>query len=122
MSCKLTVCSVLDFTTIFNKTILTILFSFVGATNFQSKVKFFISIIQTLGKCVNVLKMLSENNFENEKGKYTIDNNSLGKIDQTGVDDQDSEYKKKKLLNLLEERLQFILKCMIKLAMAKISK
>ncbi|VVC32394.1 Hypothetical protein CINCED_3A025206 [Cinara cedri] len=94
-----------------------------SATNSQSKVKFIISITQTLGKCVNVLKMLSENNSEDEKNKYLIDSNTPDKIEQTGSeDDQDGEYKKKKLLNLLEERLQHILKCMIKLAMAKISK
>lgn len=75
-----------------------------------------------MGKCVDILIMLSENNSENDKEKYSIDNNSPSKIDQTGVDDQDGEYKKKKLLKLLEERLQHILKCMIKLAMAKISK
>lgn len=112
----------LDFTTIFNIIILIILLLlFIGATNSQSKVKFIISITQTLGKCVNVLKMLSDNNSENEK--FLIDSNSRDKIEQNGSeDDQDGEYKRKKLLRLLEERLQHILKCMIKLAMSKISK
>lgn len=79
------------------------------------------SIAQTLGKCVPVLKMISDSNIEACSEIYSIDD-GLGKSDKTGDDDQDSEKKKQKLLMLLEERLQHILKCMIKLAMAKTSK
>lgn len=81
------------------------------------------SIAQTLGKCVAVLQMLSENNSDDRKDKYSVDNDSFDKAERSGVeDDQDSENKKRKLLSLLEERLQHILKCMIKLSMAKGSK
>lgn len=81
------------------------------------------SITQTLGKCISILKMLSENSIDECKEKYSDDHNdSLDKTDRNGDDDQDSEMKKKKLLKLLEERLQHILKSMIKLAMAKTSK
>lgn len=80
------------------------------------------SITQTLGKCVAVLQMLMESNFDESKDKYIVDNDNLDKNDRTIEDDQDSEKKKEKLLKLLEERLQHILKCMIKLAMAKSSK
>lgn len=80
------------------------------------------SIAQTLGKCVSVLKMLSDSNTEECGEMYSVDNDGLGKTDKTSDDDQDSEKKKQKLLTLLEERLQHILKCMIKLAMAKTSK
>ncbi|KAL4111775.1 hypothetical protein QTP88_015664 [Uroleucon formosanum] len=94
-----------------------------SATNSQSKVKFIMSITQTLGKCISILKMLSENSIDECKEKYSDDHNdSLDKTDRNGDDDQDSEMKKKKLLKLLEERLQHILKSMIKLAMAKTSK
>lgn len=95
---------------------------FIGATNPQSKVKYIMSITQTLGKCVAVLQMLSESNFDESKDKYIVDNDNLDKSDRNIEDDQDSEKKKEKLLKLLEERLQHILKCMIKLAMAKQSK
>lgn len=80
------------------------------------------SIAQTLGKCVSVLKMLSESNTDECSEIYSIDNDGLGKNDKLGENDQDSEQKKQKLLTLLEERLQHILKCMIKLAMVKTSK
>lgn len=77
------------------------------------------SIIQTLGKCVAVLQMLLENNSDECEGNYSIDNDYLDKNDRS----EDDQIKKKlKLLKLLEERLQHILKCMIKLAMAKSSK
>jgi hypothetical protein len=80
------------------------------------------SITQTLGKCSDVLKMLMENNFEETKDKSSLDNECLDKTERSGEEDEDSIKKKKKLLALLEERLQFILKCMIKLALAKTSK
>lgn len=80
------------------------------------------SITQTLGKCVGVLQMLLENNFDESKDKYIVDNDNIDKSDRSVEDDLDSEKKKEKLLKLLEERLQHILKCMIKLAMAKPSK
>lgn len=81
------------------------------------------SITQTLGKCISILKMLGENSIDECKEKYSDDHNdSLEKTDRSCEDDQDSEKKKKKLLKLLEERLQHILKSMIKLAMAKTSK
>jgi len=67
--------------------------------------------------------MLGENSIDECKEKYLDDHNdSLDKTDRSGEDDQDSEKKKQKLLKLLEERLQYILKSMIKLAMAKTSK
>lgn len=76
-----------------------------------------------MGKCVAVLQMLSENNSNECKNKYLIDNDSFDKTERNGIeDDQDGENKKRKLLSLLEERLQHILKCMIKLSMTKGSK
>lgn len=67
--------------------------------------------------------MLAENSIDECQEKYSDDHNdSLDKTDRNGEDDQDTEIKKKKLLKLLEERLQHILKSMIKLAMAKTSK
>jgi len=96
---------------------------YLGATNSQSKVKFIMSITQTLGKCTSVLKMLAENSIDECKEKYSdVHNDSLDKADRNGDDDQDSEIKKKKLVKILEEELQHILKSMIKLAMAKTSK
>jgi len=80
------------------------------------------SIVETLGKCVGVLKMLSESDFNICKEKYPVDSDGLDKTERCSEDDLDSEKKKQKLLTLLEERLQQILKCMIKLAMAKMSK
>lgn len=80
------------------------------------------SIIQTLGKCIGVLQMLSESNSESCKEKNVVNNESLEKTERGGEDDQDHEKKKQKLLKLLEERLQYILKCIIKLAMVKTSK
>jgi len=81
------------------------------------------SITQTFEKCISILKMLAENSIDECTEKYSDDHNdSLDKTDRNVDDDQDSEMKKKKLLKLLEERLQHILKSMIKLAMAKTSK
>lgn len=80
------------------------------------------SIVETLGKCVGVLKMLSESTFDICKEKYSVDNDGIDKTERCSEDNLDSEKKKQKLLTLLEERLQHILKCMIKLAMAKMSK
>lgn len=77
------------------------------------------SIVQTLGKCVAVLQMLLENNSDECEDKYSIDNDCL---DKTERNEDEQAKKKQKLLNLLEERLQHILKCMIKLAMSKTSK
>lgn len=77
------------------------------------------SIAQTLGKCIAVLQMLSENNLDEHEDKYSIDNDCL---DKTERNEDDQVKKKQKLLTLFEERLQHILKCMIKLAMAKTSK
>lgn len=85
--------------------------------------KFIISITQTLGKCSSVLKMLAENIVDEGKENCSDDqNDSLDKTERSGEEDQDSENKKRKLLKLLEERLQHILKSMIKLGMAKTSK
>lgn len=95
---------------------------FLGTTNAQSKVKFIVSIAQTLGKCVAVLKLLLENHYNEYKTNCSNHNDSLEKSERNSEDDQDSEKKKQKLLMLLEERLQHILKCMIKLAIAKTSK
>lgn len=53
---------------------------------------------------------------------YSIDNDGLEITVKTSEDDQNGENKKQNLLKLLEERLQYILKYMIKLAMAKTSK
>lgn len=80
------------------------------------------SILQTLGKCVDVLKMLLQSNFDERIDGCLFDSDELDKTDRNLEDHQDSEKKKEKLLKLLEERLQHILKCMIKLAMAKQSK
>lgn len=82
------------------------------------------SIVQTLEKCVNVLQMFSESsNSEKCSEKYSVDNEDFDKTERNNSeDDQDGEKKKQKLLTLLEERLQHILKCMIKLAIAKTSK
>lgn len=82
--------------------------------------KFVMSIVETLSKCSSVLQMLLENNSDKEK--YVGENDSFDKTLKSNDDDQDSEKKKQKLLTLLEERLQHILKCMIKMAMIKTSK
>lgn len=82
------------------------------------------SIVETLGKCVEVLKMLfsESNNSDISNEKCPVENENLDRSEQNSEDEQDSEKKKQKLLTLLEERLQHILKCMIKLAIAKMSK
>jgi len=67
--------------------------------------------------------LLESSNSEEYSNEYTVDNEGFNKTEQSGgEDDQDGEKKKQKLLTLLEERLQHILKCMIKLAIAKTSK
>jgi len=65
--------------------------------------------------------MLLESNSHEHKENCMV-NDSFDKTEQSSEEDQDCEKKKKKLLSLLEERLQHILKCMIKLAMVKTSK
>jgi len=84
------------------------------------------SIAQTLGKCADVLQMLSESSNSSKRcaEKYSVDNEGFDKTERSSGedDDQDGEKKKQKLLTLLEERLQHNLKCMIKLAIAKTSK
>lgn len=84
--------------------------------------KFIMSIIHTLRKCVSVLKMFLENHTEVYSRLYLVDNDGLGIADITGESNQNNEIKKQKLLTLLEGRLQHILKYMIKLAMANTSK
>ncbi|XP_050421584.1 erythroid differentiation-related factor 1 [Adelges cooleyi] len=92
-----------------------------SVTNSSAKVKFIVSIAQTLVKCVVVLKMLFENSSEEQKETVLVNSDDLYKTEQQD-DDKDGKLKTKKLLVLLEERLQHTLKKMIKLAMAKISK
>ncbi|XP_050543387.1 erythroid differentiation-related factor 1 isoform X2 [Daktulosphaira vitifoliae] len=92
-----------------------------NATNTSTKVKFIVSISQTLGKCCFVLNMLLEN-YDEQKDFKPINTDDICKNKENIDDDKDTKLKTKKLLTLLEERLQHILKNMIRLAMGKVSK
>lgn len=98
-------------------------FYYLGATNAQSKMKFVMSIVETLGKCIEILKMLlsESNDSDISKEKYQLDYYDI--TEQNSDDKLDSKKKKQNIvLTQLEEQLQRILKCLIKLASAKVSK
>lgn len=93
-----------------------------GTTNAKSKIKFTISIVNTLRECVPILEMLSKSSTEEYSEIYSNDNDGLENTVQIGQYREGDENVKETILSLLEEKLQDILKCMIKQAMVKTSK
>lgn len=97
------VCSLFDFIIFLSN------FSYYYLDTASSKVKSIVSIINTLKKCVPVLSKLLKNDSNRDINKIVLD-------------EHDFSNKEEELLIILEDKLQFTLKVIIKQAMIKQSK